>query len=575
MKLFKNIGLLAMLVLTLALTACVDKEPDYGNFPTKDVDFTYCVDGNEYTLDFYVVSKIQFNNTSVKKGNVTWDFGDGSTSNEQNPLHKYAMSVIYQVKLTVEGAGSRTYPLLVSDIAPVLSVQKQSAQTVVINDVTVDLGIELPNPEHLKTKYVWKFPDGTQTADGQEITEFVGYEHEDGSIDNPGALKFKNIGSQKIELQTWFDVDGENRRLEDSYVNVQVGYNKPAPTVYYATYGGNIKAYKIIDPSELPAGTQNLPFDMGISSGTTPLNLVFANVKNDSVDQDYIYILDAGKQYTYVNDEADNLGDGKITVMSADGSESNVVITNVGGQAFNDPFEGCTDGKFLYYTDRNTGIRKIALSTRGEVESTQYKSTTGYMVVNNQLTYYGQGMSYGAIHTALYVDSNDVFWWVKNYSGNGVYRFKTTDIKSSVKAGDPLPYPIVLSSTQPRAFTLDEDRGAMYVWFSKGTTPGTGFAAYNTPNATSTVEYNKYTTFISMEAAPENSTADEGLYTTQFAVDKNTGNVFFGFRASSGEKNYTTGLYYFDYNTKKMVNYNGNKDRILGICINPRKTNLF
>ena len=51
--------------------------------------------------------------------------------------------------------------------------------------------------------------------------------------------------------------------------------------------------------------------------------------------------------------------------------------------------------------------------------------------------------------------------------------------------------------------------------------------------------------------------------------------MFFGFRASSGEKNYTTGLYYFDYNTKKMVNYNGNKDRILGICINPRKTNLF
>ncbi|MDD7343572.1 MAG: PKD domain-containing protein [Bacteroidales bacterium] len=575
MKLIKNIGLLAMMVLMLAMTACTDKEPNYGNFPTKDVDFTYNVDGNEYTLDFYVVSKIKFNNISVKKGNVSWDFGDGSTSTEQNPVHKFAKAGLYQVKLTVEGAGTRTYPLLVSDIAPVLSVTEQSAPTVVINDVTVDLGISLPNPEHLKTKYVWKFPEGTLNADGQEMTEFVGYEHEDGTIDNPGALKFRNIGSQKIELQTWFDVDGENRRLEDSYVNVQVGYNQPAPTVYYATYGGNVKAYKIIDPSTLPAGTKNLPFDMGISAGTTPMNLVFANVKNDSVDQDYVYILDAGKQYTYVNDEADNLGDGKITVMAADGSSSNVVVTNVGGQAFNDPFEGCADANYLYYTDRNTGIRRVALSSRGGVEKTNYKSTDGYMVVNNQLTYYGQGMSYGAIHTSLYYDKNQVFWWVKNYSGNGVYRFKASDIKSSVKAGDPLPYPIVLAATQPRAFTLDEDRNAMYVWYSKGTTPGVGFAAYTIPAANATTEYKNYTTFIGMDAAPENTTADEGLYVTQFAVDKYTGNVFFGFRAGSGEKTYTTGLYYFDYNTKKMVNYCGNKDRILGVCINPRKTNLF
>ena len=134
MKLIKNIGLLAMMVLMLAMTACTDKEPNYGNFPTKDVDFTYNVDGNEYTLDFYVVSKIKFNNISVKKGNATWDFGDGTTSTEQNPVHKFAKAGLYQVKLTVEGAGTRTYPLLVSDIAPVLSVTEQSAPTVVINE---------------------------------------------------------------------------------------------------------------------------------------------------------------------------------------------------------------------------------------------------------------------------------------------------------------------------------------------------------------------------------------------------------------------------------------------------------
>ena len=34
----KNFVLLAIMM--LAVTSCVDKEPNYGNFPSKDVDFT-------------------------------------------------------------------------------------------------------------------------------------------------------------------------------------------------------------------------------------------------------------------------------------------------------------------------------------------------------------------------------------------------------------------------------------------------------------------------------------------------------------------------------------------------------
>ena len=55
-----------MVLMLMAMVACVEKTPDYGNFPTKDVDFTYNVDGDEFLTDFYVVSKIQFNNTSSK-----------------------------------------------------------------------------------------------------------------------------------------------------------------------------------------------------------------------------------------------------------------------------------------------------------------------------------------------------------------------------------------------------------------------------------------------------------------------------------------------------------------------------
>ncbi len=572
MKIFKNIALMTLVV--LALASCVEKEPVYGNFGGKDVDFTYNVDGDEYTLDFYVVSTIKFNNTSEKSGSVTWNFGDGSTSTDQNPTHKYSKAGLYQVTLTVDGVGKRTYPLLIYDIAPVLSVVEQSAETVVINDVTVLLDIALPNPEDLECKYVWKFPEGTTLEDGTVINEFIGYSHSDGTVDNPGKLKFKNIGSQKIELQTWFDINGENRRLEDSYVNVQVGSSIPCPTLYYAVFGGNIKAYKLVDMSQLPAGTKNMPFDMGVSSGNMPTTLVFASVE----DKDYVYILDCGKQYYYVNDENGVLGDGKISVMTADGTDVSTMVTNVGGQAFNDPFQGFADqvGGYLYYTDRNTGIRRLPLTTRGEREQTVFSSIAGYFCVNNMLNYYGNGIAYGAIHTGLYQDRTGVFWWGKNYSGNGIYRFRTSDIgeASATKTG-PIPFPIVLQATQPRAFTLDEDLGNLYVWMCKGGTPGPGFTCYPMPGPTQGLDYDQYTAFINMEANPENTTADEGVYTTQFAVDALTHFVYFGFRAASTEKNYTTGLKYYDPVQKKVIDFNNNKERILGLCINPRLTNLF
>ena len=94
-----------LLAAALTTTACVDKEADYISIPEEDVNFTYSVAGDQYTLDYYVVSSIQFTNTSAKTGSFVWDFGDGTTSNEANPVHKYSKAGIYNVKLTLDGVG--------------------------------------------------------------------------------------------------------------------------------------------------------------------------------------------------------------------------------------------------------------------------------------------------------------------------------------------------------------------------------------------------------------------------------------------------------------------------------------
>ena len=87
--------------------------------------------------------------------------------------------------------------------------------------------------------------------------------------------------------------------------------------------------------------------------------------------------------------------------------------------------------------------------------------------------------------------------------------------------------------------------------------------------------YASTTARVEMNADPMTTAASEEVTTTQLALDEETGNVWFGFRASTAERTYTTGLYYFDYNTNKVVNYCGNTESILGVTINPRKKRLY
>lgn len=577
MKIIPNIAL--ALAAGAMVTGCVDKVVDEAFFPNPEVDFTYNVAGDQYPNDFYVVSTIQFNNTSSASGNFTWDFGDGTTSTEVSPTHKYESAGLYRVRLTHDSKGTREYPILIYDITPVVSMASCSTETVEFNVSTVTFNLELPNPENLPVRYEWTFPDGTVYEDGSPATTFVGTSDAEGNIEYPAPVMFKNIGSQSINLRTYFDTTGENRRLNDVNYNVQVGLSEPAPTLYYAVRNGNIKALKIV--SDLPAGTKNLPFDMGVPSGATVFNIQYADVPAENEDgqmenQGWIYILDAGKQYYYINDENGVLGDGKINVMRTDGTNVNTVITNVGGAAFLDPFIGCVYGDKLYYTDRNTGTSAIELKTRGAVQGK--KSSTerdSYAWQNNVLPYYGRGISFGAISNGLFRDSAGWWWWGKKYNGTGLYRFRDSDIYNTQKDAEAvgLPAPVLLSGVIFSTFAIDDVNKAVYIWRSKS---NPGFVAYAMPSITGTLTLSDNpVAYIAMDADPVNTTADEGLYTTQMAVDTTTGRVYFCFRPSSGETQYTAGIYYYDPADLKVHKFGETNDQGTGITINPNPTKLF
>ncbi|MBQ7941790.1 MAG: hypothetical protein IJ328_05215 [Muribaculaceae bacterium] len=605
MKMIKNI---LILILAVFAVSCVEKEPDYQNFPGKDVDFSFSVDGDEYAVDYYYVSTIKFVNTSEKKGNVTWDFASNinhtngkikdAEGNDKVVYEilddsepdvvkvKYAGSGNYTVALTVDGYGTRTYPVQIMDISPSLNIVEQSTDTVVIGETQITMGVAIPNPDNLQCAFTWVMPEGTTLADGTPIETYEGRIDENGNITTPGALKFKNVGSNKITLRTVFDVPtaerpegtAENRRLADSYVNVQVGFTEEVPTLYYASYGGNIKALKLIPEGNLPEGSKNLPFDMGVSSGVTPQSIVFAPTK----DGDFIFLLDCGKKFTYQNDTDGVLGDGKITVMSADGTYANTVITNVGGHAFSDPFHGCVrdndgDGYAddLLYTDRNNGVSSIAVTERGKVETRLQATTSSYNVVNNAtLGYYGRGIAYGAVHSAIALDSKGVYYWPKSYNAAGVFRFRQSDIGVT----DKIPCPILLDGALPKAFAIDETKKHMYIWSTGGGGVEEGFVQYPLVDFEGTLKATEYTKYVKMDVAETSGSSVEALLVSQFAVHSATGNVYFGFNPDGDTTRPTAGIYYFDYaasDVTKTPLVGTEGDKVFGICINPRGTKLF
>ena len=109
---------------------------------------------------------LQFTNTST--GQITayrWDFGDGTTSGDANPIHRYEQVGIYTVKLTVSGPGGSSTKLGTMNVirapqAPdsAFTPDKLSGDAPLTvffdNQTTGDV-----------TSYLWEFADGTTSTD--------------------------------------------------------------------------------------------------------------------------------------------------------------------------------------------------------------------------------------------------------------------------------------------------------------------------------------------------------------------------------------------------------------------------
>ena len=559
----KNIFKLLLLCLfTINFTACKDHIPEVEELPEDKINFTYQVSDDVYQLDYYVGATIKFYPTRPVSTDCVWNFGDGSEAVVGDTVyHKFTTAGRYVVTLNANEA-TKTNEIYISDIKPIVTlIQYDSLCEVMTSYISFE--VELPNPDNLEAEYQWSFPEGTTNEAGEAVASFVGLP------EDLGKVKFAKVGSQTVSLQVVLG----GRNLEVVKKNVQVALDTLAPTLYYATVGGNIMAVKI--PETPTEGVVIEPYDMGVSAGQHMFNILCHENK--------LYCLDAGKQYYYVNDVDGVMGDGQITIMAADASTIETMISNVGGPAFQDPFFGFIDNGNLYYSDRNTGLITVPLSTRN---ATYSAAAFPYWLQNNTLGYYGKGLSYGAISSNL-IKIDDTYYWGKIYNGIGIWRFKAGDILAA--ADDKAPAPAsgaVLSNlggtSYPKSFIYNPTTQDFFF-----TLCGTGEGFYKCTIAelegikdTKTLPAAK--TFADGNGCTQRTpdatnkdfegTSSEPVGITQLAIDEVTGRVYFALR--SGSSSVKSGIVYYDPETDKL-HYLVEDVDAYGVTINTNPSKLF
>ncbi len=107
----RNILYLTLMGLFISTFLFSCKKYNYPKPVTTSVLFSYASDG--YT--------ISFTNKSAVSGTYSWNFGDGATSTEQNPVHTYDSSARYTVTLAVTDTKGTTH-----DVFTKINVSKKT-----------------------------------------------------------------------------------------------------------------------------------------------------------------------------------------------------------------------------------------------------------------------------------------------------------------------------------------------------------------------------------------------------------------------------------------------------------------
>lgn len=150
--------------LLIAFQAC-DKKTDPATLP----DAAFSATG----FEAQVPCTVTFFNISTNATSYLWNFGDGNTSTEFNPVHNYPLAGTYTVRLKVTG------PNGVDSVCKLLSLDKVPASNKSAFSYFADkcagtpVGIAFKTLNPSSTNTIWDFGGGVINTNRDPIIQFI------------------------------------------------------------------------------------------------------------------------------------------------------------------------------------------------------------------------------------------------------------------------------------------------------------------------------------------------------------------------------------------------------------------
>lgn len=303
------------------------------------------------------------------------------------------------------------------------------------------------------------------------------------------ADAFTNSGIENIIIAATYPSAMAENVLNASMSNVKATVPVDLVDAYKAADGW--KYLQIVGDANLAAGGKDMGMPAGLyyAGQDGDLHCVYSDGATDDYNvggvphtfqliefNNRIYGSSAGNKFVY-SATSGSEGDGKLFYISrVDGNIFQaVVLDNKGGNAYQDPFNLYIYGETLYVNDRNVAIRKIPASAIAL--PINYPS----WVENNWLGYYNNPWTYGCIKCGFAITQDKdaegnpepLYWLGLKYNGNGIYRFKESDINHKNAEGTALikpEYVGILENYAPifTTFNIDEKHGDLYIYIEKG-----------------------------------------------------------------------------------------------------------
>jgi len=200
----RNLSFMLVCVMTLVTMMGCNKYVETTEFNDNIEDVDGLVANFDSVPPAYMPYEVMFVNTSVSDITCFWDFGDGHTSNQREPLHTFMEAGIYCVTLNVFGEDMKR--MSVTKSVFVYSLQLVDASSEVVADFDVLFSCTSPNEVMFINAsknaafFKWDFGDGYISVEREPIHTYTDEGVYNVALTILGANKFPVNITKQVEV---------------------------------------------------------------------------------------------------------------------------------------------------------------------------------------------------------------------------------------------------------------------------------------------------------------------------------------------------------------------------------------